>query len=85
MSFRNSRSIILYYYHLVSNQKKTRLWDLQGRDVISGKGKAFGRTWEVIVLFAVVMGGLYMGIFTPTEAAESAPSAPSVSVLCAAK
>lgn len=33
------------------------------------KIKAFGRTWEVMVLFAVVMGGLYMGIFTPTEAA----------------
>jgi len=33
------------------------------------KVKAFGRTWEVLVLFTVVMGGLYMGIFTPTEAA----------------
>jgi tripartite ATP-independent transporter DctM subunit len=33
------------------------------------KIKAFGRTWEVIALFALVMGGLYMGIFTPTEAA----------------
>lgn len=33
------------------------------------KIKAFSKTWEVMVLFALVMGGLYMGIFTPTEAA----------------
>lgn len=33
------------------------------------KVKAFSRTWEVIVLFTIVIGGLYMGIFTPTEAA----------------
>ena len=30
---------------------------------------AFTRTWEVVVLFCLVIGGLYMGIFTPTEAA----------------
>lgn len=30
---------------------------------------AFSRTWEVLVLFILVIGGLYMGIFTPTEAA----------------
>jgi C4-dicarboxylate transporter, DctM subunit len=30
---------------------------------------AFFRTWDVIVLFLLVIGGLYAGIFTPTEAA----------------
>ncbi|MEE4135576.1 MAG: TRAP transporter large permease [Desulforhopalus sp.] len=30
---------------------------------------AFSKTWEVLVLFLLVIGGLYMGIFTPTEAA----------------
>lgn len=30
---------------------------------------AFLKTWEVVVLFIVVIGGLYLGIFTPTEAA----------------
>lgn len=30
---------------------------------------AFKTTWVVFVLFIVVMGGLYFGIFTPTEAA----------------
>ncbi|SDO34768.1 TRAP transporter large permease [Desulforhopalus singaporensis] len=33
------------------------------------KLKAFTKTWEVLVLFTLVIGGLYMGIFTPTEAA----------------
>ena len=27
------------------------------------------KTWEVVVLFLVVIGGIYAGIFTPTEAA----------------
>ena len=30
---------------------------------------SFFRTWDVITLFLLVIGGLYMGIFTPTEAA----------------
>ncbi|MFH0782152.1 MAG: TRAP transporter large permease [Pseudomonadota bacterium] len=30
---------------------------------------SFLRTWDVIALFVMVIGGLYMGIFTPTEAA----------------
>ena len=30
---------------------------------------ALSRTWDVIVLFLLVIGGLYAGIFTPTEAA----------------
>lgn len=30
---------------------------------------ALTKTWEVAVLFILVIGGLYMGIFTPTEAA----------------
>lgn len=31
--------------------------------------RAVGRTWPVLVLFLGIMGGLYFGIFTPTEAA----------------
>lgn len=30
---------------------------------------SFFRTWDVITLFFMVMGGLYTGLFTPTEAA----------------
>jgi tripartite ATP-independent transporter DctM subunit len=31
--------------------------------------QALGRIWGVLVLFALVMGGMYGGFFTPTEAA----------------
>ncbi len=33
------------------------------------KMAAFKQTWEVLLLFIVVIGGIYAGIFTPTEAA----------------
>ena len=33
------------------------------------KVRALGRVWGVLLLFAVVIGGLYAGIFTPNEAA----------------
>jgi len=33
------------------------------------KAIALFRTWDVIVLFLLVIGGLYAGVFTPTEAA----------------
>ena len=33
------------------------------------KVKSLGSVWEVVVLFLVVIGGIYMGWFTPTEAA----------------
>jgi C4-dicarboxylate transporter, DctM subunit len=37
----------------------------------TGKEKllSLGKVWEVVVLFLVVIGGIYTGIFTPTEAA----------------
>jgi len=30
---------------------------------------ALSKTWEVVLLFIVVIGGIYRGVFTPTEAA----------------
>lgn len=33
------------------------------------KGVAIGRCWDVIIIFLVVIGGIYSGKFTPTEAA----------------
>lgn len=30
--------------------------------------KSLGNTWEVLCLFALIMGGIYGGLFTPTEA-----------------
>jgi tripartite ATP-independent transporter DctM subunit len=34
-----------------------------------GRWRALSKVWSVIFLFIVVMGGIYGGIFTPTEAA----------------
>ncbi|MBB1489806.1 TRAP transporter large permease subunit, partial [Oceanospirillum sediminis] len=31
--------------------------------------KALNGVWGVLILFTIVMGGIYLGIFTPTEAA----------------
>ncbi|GEO87062.1 MULTISPECIES: TRAP transporter large permease [Alphaproteobacteria] len=31
--------------------------------------RSLGQVWEIVVLFAMVMGGLYTGLFTATEAA----------------
>jgi C4-dicarboxylate transporter DctM subunit len=36
---------------------------------LKDKFAALGRTWAIILLFALVIGGIYFGVFTPTEAA----------------
>lgn len=33
------------------------------------KFAALGKTWAIVTLFALVIGGIYFGVFTPTEAA----------------
>ncbi|NLD39282.1 MAG: TRAP transporter large permease [Desulfatiglans sp.] len=33
------------------------------------KMNALGHTWDIVLLFIVVIGGIYAGVFTPTEAA----------------
>ncbi len=39
------------------------------RTTVGEKMLALLKTWEVIVLFLLVIGGIYTGLFTPTEAA----------------
>jgi C4-dicarboxylate transporter DctM subunit len=39
------------------------------RTTLNEKLFALLKTWEVMVLFLVVIGGIYLGVFTPTEAA----------------
>jgi len=34
-----------------------------------GRLRALGKTWGIVALFALVMGGIYFGVFTATEAA----------------
>jgi len=39
------------------------------RATMNEKIKSLLSVWEVVVLFVVVIGGIYLGVFTPTEAA----------------
>ncbi len=51
----------------------TRIWPEMGPrgEKTSGaeKLRALGQTWAIVLLFALVIGGIYFGWFTPTEAA----------------
>lgn len=51
----------------------TRIWPEMGpagMGVSTGeKLRALGRTWAILLLFVLVIGGIYFGVFTPTEAA----------------
>ncbi len=51
----------------------TRIWpDLSRpgeKSTFRQKLQALGSTWGVLLLFALVIGGIYFGVFTPTEAA----------------
>lgn len=39
------------------------------KSTLKEKVLASGKMWEVFVMFFVVLGGMYLGVFTPTEAA----------------
>lgn len=51
----------------------TRIWPHLGgagqRSSSKEKWLALSRTWAILLLFALVIGGIYFGVFTPTEAA----------------
>ena len=51
----------------------TRIWPHLGaggeRKSFSEKMSALGKTWAILFLFLLVIGGIYLGVFTPTEAA----------------
>ena len=51
----------------------TRIWPHLGaageRKPLSEKFAALGKTWAILLLFVLVIGGIYFGVFTPTEAA----------------
>ncbi len=51
----------------------TRIWPELGgggeRKSFSQKLSALGKTWAILLLFVLVIGGIYFGVFTPTEAA----------------
>ena len=51
----------------------TKIWPHLGAGgepkSFSEKMSALGKTWAILVLFLLVIGGIYLGVFTPTEAA----------------
>jgi len=51
----------------------TRIWpDISQpgkKSDFAAKMRALGNTWGVLLLFLLVIGGIYFGVFTPTEAA----------------
>ena len=51
----------------------TRIYPEMGpageQSTLREKVSALGRTWAILLLFLLVIGGIYFGVFTPTEAA----------------
>ncbi|PCI04574.1 MAG: C4-dicarboxylate ABC transporter permease [Hyphomicrobiales bacterium] len=51
----------------------TRIWPDLGpagvKTTFGEKVRALGQTWGIMLLFGIVIGGIYFGVFTPTEAA----------------
>lgn len=54
---------------IIITRKNPQLGPPGPRATLNEKMRSILKTWEVIVLFIVVIGGIYAGIFTPTEAA----------------
>ncbi|WDP92293.1 MAG: TRAP transporter large permease [Desulfobacter sp.] len=54
---------------LILTRMKPELGPPGPRTTLTDKFLALLKTWEVIVLFLLVIGGIYLGVFTPTEAA----------------
>ncbi|MEP4196550.1 MAG: TRAP transporter large permease [Aliishimia sp.] len=55
---------IRFYVYLYPDRAGTR-----PRQPWSERWIALGKTWPVLIIFGVVVGGIYAGIFTPTEGA----------------
>ncbi|MFA6267342.1 MAG: TRAP transporter large permease [Pseudolabrys sp.] len=56
----------LIYYRWLTNNAPEPQGALGPQDTLV---RSFARIWHVILLFAVTLGGIYFGWFTPTEAA----------------
>jgi tripartite ATP-independent transporter DctM subunit len=63
-------TITLYLLAVTIATRIVPLWGPAGsRATWSTRWSALWRVWGVLLLFCVVLGGIYFGIFTPTEAA----------------
>jgi len=60
-------------FYIVTIMILTRMNPLLGppgpRSTMNERLMSLFKVWEVVVLFVVVIGGIYLGVFTPTEAA----------------
>ncbi|OGA98325.1 MAG: C4-dicarboxylate ABC transporter permease [Burkholderiales bacterium RIFCSPHIGHO2_12_FULL_69_20] len=65
--------LIATLFYLLASWWTTRRHPAYGppgeRATWAERGRALGKIWGVLMLFALVMGGMYGGFFTPTEAA----------------
>ncbi|MBN2059198.1 MAG: TRAP transporter large permease [Deltaproteobacteria bacterium] len=62
-------SFLFVMYILIISGLKKELGPPAEKAPLNEKIKSLRDCWGVIVLFLVIMGGMYTGIFTPTEAA----------------
>jgi tripartite ATP-independent transporter DctM subunit len=63
---------IAFYIAVISilvRVKKDYAPAMQERFSIKEKLRASGQVWPVLLIFLIIMGGMYGGLFTPTEAA----------------
>ena len=54
---------------MILTKRRPELGPPGTRATLNEQLSALLKTWEVMVLFIVVIGGIYLGVFTPTEAA----------------
>lgn len=60
-------SILMFAAHLVA-RIKPQLAPITAAQSGAAVWRAFGKTWSVPTIFAISIGGIYGGVFTPTEA-----------------
>jgi len=65
--------LVAIFFYLLAVQLQIRIWPHLGPPARytpwAERWRALYKVWGVIALFVLVMGGIYGGIFTPTEAA----------------
>ena len=65
--------VVLVFLFMLTVWLLTRIYPAMGprgpKSTTRAKLGAFRQVWGTVVLFTVVLGGIYLGIFTPTEAA----------------
>jgi len=65
--------MVAIFFYLLAVQLQIRIWPHLGPPAKytpwAERWRALYKVWGVIALFVLVMGGIYGGIFTPTEAA----------------